>query len=67
MSMVPAWYLWAEARPDAGAPWAVHLVWAVALLAVGVLALFALSLLVLGWSRFTSCERAKLALFALLG
>jgi hypothetical protein len=65
--MVPVLYLLTEARPDPSDPWAVHLLWGIVILACGALALFATSLLVVGWTRFTGRERAKLVLLALLG
>jgi hypothetical protein len=48
-------------------PWAAHVLWAVVVVACGALALFAASILMLGWSTFTRRERIQLMLLALLG
>ena len=63
--MVPVVYLMSEVRPQLADPWALHAAfWAVVAIASG-LALFAASLLVIGWSRFTVRDRLNLALLAL--
>jgi hypothetical protein len=48
-------------------PWAAQALWAIAVVACGALALFAASLLVLGWSAFSRRERIQLVLLVLLG